>query len=43
MKKVAYLLLLTFSMGVLFSSCAHKPCSAYGETKKYQIEKPFRN
>ncbi len=44
MKKIAYLLIVTFFLGVLFSSCrTSRPCPAYGEEKYYQIEKPFRN
>ena len=29
-------------LGVTITSCAmRRPCSAYGESKYYQIEKPF--
>ena len=42
MKKLFYLLLVTALFGIVLSSCkASRPCPAYGESKYYQIEKPF--
>lgn len=42
MKKLFYLLLVMAFLGVTITSCVmRKPCSAYGESKYYQIEKPF--
>ncbi len=42
MKKVLYLLVFVCCLGVLLSSCrTSRPCPAYGESKYYQIEKPF--
>ena len=42
MKKLFYLLLITVFFTAVLSSCRHsKPCAAYGESKYYQIEKPF--
>lgn len=42
MKKLFYLLLVMVLFGVMLSSCrTSRPCPAYGESKYYQIEKPF--
>lgn len=42
MKKLFYILLVTAFLGVVLSSCRpSRPCAAYGESKYYQIEKPF--
>lgn len=42
MKKLFYFLLVTVILGVVLSSCrTSRPCPAYGESKYYQIEKPF--
>ena len=42
MKKLFYLLLVVAFLGTILSSCkSSRPCSAYGESKYYQIEKPF--
>ena len=42
MKKLFYLLLVTTFMLVVLTSCRpSKPCAAYGESRYYQIEKPF--
>ena len=42
MKKLFYLLLVAVFFGAVLYSCkASRPCPAYGESKYYQIEKPF--
>ena len=40
MKKVAVLLAVVFTLGVLFSACSSssKTCPAYGEHQQYQRE-----
>lgn len=42
MKKLAYVLVLVFALGVLFTSCAKKAnCPAYrGQVDKAQVERP---
>ncbi|MDY6435991.1 MAG: hypothetical protein SPK72_00270 [Bacteroidales bacterium] len=42
MKKVALLLALAFTLGVVFTSCRQsKSCPAYGEHQQYQRENVY--
>ena len=43
MKKLFYLLVVTFLLGVVFTSCSQKKsvCPVYNTYKLHQIEKPF--
>lgn len=42
MKKVLYLLVITFFLGIVLTSCHQsKPCPAYNSYKHYQKERAF--
>ena len=42
MKKIALLLALAFTLGVIFTSCRQqKSCPAYGEYQQYQRENVY--
>lgn len=40
MKKIVVLVLAVFTLGIIMSSCkSAESCPAYGEAKKFQIER----
>ncbi len=42
MKKISIIVLVIIFLGMLLTSCkTAKLCPAYGEAKKYRIEKPY--
>ena len=40
MKKIALLLLIAFSLGIISTSCkSNQKCAAYGETDRFKVER----
>lgn len=40
MKKIAVILLIAFSLGLISTSCAsNKKCAAYGEADRFKVER----